>query len=291
MGDLESMTVFVQIVERGSLSAAAHHQGISPTMAGNHLRALERTLGAKLVNRTTRRLSLTDIGRDYYEQARTILHLVAAAHAGVEAAQATPRGALRIAAPVSFGTERLTPALGEFLAQYPDVSVDLVLSDRTVDLIDDGFDAAIRIGALAESGLVARPLQNYQMWICASPSYLQARGEPTEPEELRDHDCLVFSYAGGRWRFAQDDRDARVEVEGRLKVNNGQALRMAARAGLGIVMQPEVLLASDVAAGFLVRLFPGHELPSRPMNLLYLRDRHMPPKLRCFINFVTSRFG
>src|SRR5690349_21293675 len=139
MGDLESMTVFVQIVERGSLSAAAHHQGISPTMAGNHLRALERKLGAKLVNRTTRRLSLTDIGRDYYEQARTILHLVAAAHAGVEAAQAAPRGALRIAAPVSFGTERLTPALGEFLAQYPDVSVDLVLSDRTVDLIDDGF--------------------------------------------------------------------------------------------------------------------------------------------------------
>jgi DNA-binding transcriptional LysR family regulator len=261
LDDLKSMGVFVQIVDRGSLSAAAEREGISATMAGNHLRALERKLGAKLMNRTTRRHSLTDVGRTYYEQARTILQLVAQAHAGAEAVQVAPRGRLRIAAPVSFGAERLTPALGEFLGRYRDISVDLALSDRVVDLIDDGFDAAVRIGEPAENGLIARPLQHYRMWVCAAPSYLQERGTPTRPDDLRHHDCLVFSYAGGHWRFAASDQVSRININGRFQVNNGQALRIAARAGLGVILQPEALLAEDVADGRLVRLFADHDLP------------------------------
>jgi DNA-binding transcriptional LysR family regulator len=291
LDDLKSMSVFIQVVDQGSLSAAAEREGISPTMAGNHLRALERKLGAKLLNRTTRRHSLTEVGQTYYDQARTILQLVAQAHAGVEAAQAKPRGRLRITAPVSFGAERLTPALGEFLAQNREISIDLTLSDRVGDLIDDGFDAAVRIGELSDSGLVARQLQHYRMWVCAAPSYLRERGTPARPQELEGHDCLLFSYAGGQWRFGQSDRSPKVRVHGRLQVNNGQALRMAARAGLGIIMQPEVLLAEDVAEGRLVRLFSACELPGRPMNLVYLSDRQMPPKLRSFIDFVVAKFG
>ena len=291
LDDLKSMAVFVQIVDRGSLSAAAEREGMSPTMAGNHLRALERKLGATLLKRTTRRHALTEAGRGYYEKARAILQLVAEAHAGAEAIQAAPRGRLRVAAPVSFGAERLSPALEDLLARYPDIVVDLALSDRVVDLIDDGFDAAIRIGRLADSSLIARPLQDYRMWICASPSYLAARGVPTRPNELEHHACLVFSYAGREWRFSASDPALRVKVDGRIEANSGQALRMAARAGLGIIMQPEVLLAEDVADGRLVRLFGDFDLPSRPMNLVYLRDRHMTPKLRGFIDFVTDRFG
>ncbi|MBA8899606.1 LysR family transcriptional regulator [Phyllobacterium sp. P30BS-XVII] len=291
MDDLKSMAVFAQIVDLGSLSAAAEREGMSATMAGNHLRALELRVGAKLLNRTTRRHSLTDIGKTYYEQVRVILHLVAQANAGVEAAQATPRGRLRIAAPVSFGAERLTPALGEFLTQYPEISVDLALSDRTVDLIDEGFDAALRIGNLADSTLIARSLQPYRMWVCAAPSYLSKRGTPERPEDLKQHDCLVFSYAGRQWRLGLGNHPEKTAVQGRLEVNNGQALRVAACSGLGIVMQPEVLLATDVKEGTLVRLFSDHDLPSRPMNLVYLRDRQMPPKLRCFIDFVAERFG
>jgi DNA-binding transcriptional LysR family regulator len=224
LDDLKSMSVFVQVVDQGSLSAAAEREGISPTMAGNHLRALERKLGAKLLNRTTRRHSLTEVGQTYYDQAHTILQLVAQAHAGVEAAQAKPRGRLRITAPVSFGAERLTPALGEFLVQNGEISIDLTLSDRIGDLIDDGFDAAVRIGELSDSGLIAHQLQPYRMWVCAAPSYLRERGTPARPQELEGHDCLLFSYAGGQWRFGQSDRSPKVRVQGRLQVNNGQAL-------------------------------------------------------------------
>lgn len=291
MDDLRSMAVFVRTVDLGSLAAAAEREGISPTMAGNHLRSLERKLGAKLLNRTTRSHSLTEAGRSYYEKARRILDLVAEAHAGVEAEQQAARGKLRIAAPLSFGTERLAPALGEFLTCFPEISVELSLNDRLVDLVEEGFDAAFRIGALADSSLVARRLRPYRMWVCASPDYLRRQGTPERPAELAGHDCLFFSYAGGEWKFDADGKRETVAVQGRFQVNSGQALRVAARAGMGIILQPEVLLAEDVASGRLVRLFPDLEIPTRPMNLVYLRDRHMPPRLRHFIDFALQRFG
>lgn len=288
---LTSMQVFVRTVDKGSLSAAADACEMSPTMAGKHLRMLETRLGAKLLNRTTRRHSLTDFGESYYAQCQEILRLVMETEVQAQNHQVAPTGRLRITAPVSFGSEALIPGLANYLIQHPQVRVDLSLCDRTVDLVEEGFDAAIRIGALPNSGLVARSLAPYRMLACASPDYLARHGTPTRPEDLKEHHCLAFSYSAGKpWHF-QNHKDAhRVFVSGRLQVNHGQAMRTAALNGIGIVMQPAVLLKADVKAGRLVQLFQEYELPSRPMHLVYQPD-HRSPKLRSFIDFILKTFG
>ncbi|MES0151221.1 LysR family transcriptional regulator [Mesorhizobium sp. M0012] len=287
-----SMSVFVQIVEKGNLTAAASASGMSPTMVGNHLHALEKRLGTSLVNRTTRRQSLTDFGRVYYERCLEILRLVAEVDAHALANHIVPRGRLRVTAPVSFGAEGLMPVLGDYTARYPEVELDITLCDRTVDLIEEGVEAAIRIGSLPDSGLIARPLMPYRMMICASPDYIAKHGEPHRPADLAGHRCVAFRYsAESAWRMIGEEGTSRVRVSGMIQVNNGQAIRVAALNGLGVVMQPEVLLAEDVTAGRLIRLLPNYELPSRPMQIVYLRDHHMSPKLRSFIDFIADRFG
>lgn len=288
---LTSMQVFVRAVDKGSLSAAAEACGMSATMAGNHLRALETRLGTKLLHRTTRRHSLTAFGETYLARCQEILRLIADTDTQAQNQQAVPSGRLRVTAPVSFGSEALVPALADYLAQHPQVRVELALSDRTVDLVDEGFDVAIRIGTMPDSGLVARPLAPYRMMVCASPGYLQRRGTPRTPEDLAAHECLAFSpTAGTSWHLKGADGERRVTVSGQLQINHGQALRVAALNGLGIVMQPAVLLEADVAAGRLVALFPGHELGSRPMQVVYLPDQRSL-KLRSFVGFVIQRFG
>jgi DNA-binding transcriptional LysR family regulator len=290
---LESMKVYVLAVEKGSLSAAASARGISATMAGKHLQMLEQRLGMQLLQRTTRRQQLTAFGEDYYARCKEILRLVAETDTQAQDMRLAPAGTLRITAPVSFGTEALMPALADYLERYPEVSVDVSLSDRVVDLMEDGIEAAIRIGKLApDAQLVARPLAPYRSMICASPAYLARRGRPLAPAELSAHDCLSFSPAClTQWSLTRDDERAQVSVSGRVKVNNGQALRSAALHGLGIAMQPAILLEADVRAGRLVQLFPDYELGSRPMQVVYLPDRYRSPKLRSFIDFVTERFG
>lgn len=289
---LESMKVYVLAVEKGSLSAAAVACGISSTMAGNHLRVLEKRLGMGLLNRTTRRQHLTAFGEDYYVRCKEILRLVAETDAQAQNLQLAPAGKLRITAPVTFGTEALMPALSEYLDRYPQVSIDVSLSDRVVDLVEEGFEAAIRIGQLPDSALIAKSMAPYRLLICASPEYLARRGTPRKPEELAQHECLSFSPAAvAHWRLANQDGTCQVPVSGRLQVNHGQALRVAALHGMGIVLQPEILLAADVRAGRLVRLFPDHELPSRPMNVVYLPERYRSPKLRSFVDFLAERFN
>ncbi len=290
---LDSMGVYVLAVEKGSLSAAAAACGISATMAGNHLRTLEKRLGMQLLNRTTRRQQLTAFGEDYYTRCKEILRLVSETDAQAQNMQLAPAGKLRISAPVTFGTEALMPALAVYLQRYPEVSVDVALCDRVVDLVEERFEAAIRIGALPDStALIARPLAPYRLMICASPDYLARRGTPARPEELSEHECLAFSTAAlAHWRLNGAEGASRVAVSGRLQVNQGQALRVAALHGMGIVLQPAILLEADVRAGRLVQLFPGHELPSRPMSVVYLPDRYRSPKLRSFVDFLAERFG
>lgn len=288
---LDSMNVYVLTVEKGSLSAAAKASGVSATMAGNHLRMLEQRLGMQLLNRTTRRQHVTAFGADYYTRCKEILRLVAETDAQAQHLQLAPAGKLRITAPVTFGTEALMPALAEYLERYPEVSVDVTLSDRVADLVEEGFEAAIRIGQLPDSELIAKPLAPYQLMICASPGYLERRGTPARPEDLSGHECLSFSPAAlAHWRLSDDDGVCRVPVSGRLQVNHGQALRVAALHDVGIVLQAAFLLQPDVAAGRLVQLFPTHELPSRPMNVVYLQDRYRSPKLRSFVDFLVQRF-
>lgn len=291
MDVFDSMKVYVLAVEKGSLSAAAAACGISATMAGNHLRTLEKRLGMQLLQRTTRRQHLTPFGEDYYARCKEILRLVAETDAQAQNQQLAPAGRLRVAAPVTFGTEALMPALPAYLDRYPEVSIDVSLSDRVVDLVEEGFEAAIRIGPLPDSALIARPLAPYRMMVCASPGYLERRGTPQRPEDLSQHECLSFAPAALlHWRLADEEGVRRVPVSGRLQVNQGQALRVAAVHGLGIVLQPAILLDADVQAGRLVQLFPTHELPSRPMSVVYLPDRYRSAKLRSFVEFLVERF-
>ena len=288
---LDSMKVYVLAVEKGSLSAAATASDISATMAGNHLRTLEKRLGMQLLNRTTRRQHLTPFGEDYYQRCKEILRLVAETDAQAQKLQLAPAGKLRITAPVSFGTEALMPALSDYLERYPQVSIDLVLSDRVADLLEEGFEAAIRVGPVPDSALIARPLAPYRLMICASPAYLARRGTPARPDDLSQHECLSFSpSAAAHWRLEDQEHICRVPVSGRLQVNQGQALRVAALRGMGIVLQPAILLEDDVRAGRLVQLFPQHQLATRPMSVLYLPDRYRSPKLRSFVDFVVERF-
>lgn len=292
MDRLLSMEVFVAVVERGSFTAAAEAFSLSQPMVGKHIRALEQRLGARLLARTTRRQHLTEIGEQYYQRCRHILAEIRDAEIGAERLHQAPRGMLRVNAPVTFGSLRLAPVLGEFMAQYPEVSIELALSDQMVDLVEEGCDVLIRIGTLVESGLVARALAPYRMMICAAPGYLQRRGTPRSPHELAEHEWLGHSlwekHAG--WRLPVG-ADAVEPPAARFQSNNGQALRMVALQGGGIVMQPEALLSDDAAAGRLVEILADHLPPPKPMHLLYLPDRQQVPKLRAFIEFMLQRFA
>jgi DNA-binding transcriptional LysR family regulator len=293
MDRLLAMEAFVAVVDGGSLTAAAKQMGLSGPMVGKHLRALESRLGVCVLTRTTRRQNLTEAGRAYYEHCKLILSEVRVAESSVEALRAMPRGHLRISAPVSFGTTCLAPALVDYMALYPDLSVELILSDRIVDLVEDGFDVAVRIGKLPNSTLVARALAPYAMVICASPGYLARAGTPQTPADLARHQCLGFAHwrHRGGWRLGRADADAAQVPLSRFICNHGPALRMAALQGFGLVMQPRVLLAPDVAAGRLVSVLDDAVPPAMPVHLVYPRVRQQLPKLHTFVDFALERFG
>lgn len=293
MDRLVCMQVFVRVVEKGSFSATAEEFRISPTMVGKHICHLEERLGVRLLNRTTRRQSLTEVGRIYYERCKLALAEVEAADACANELQLAPRGLLRVNAPVSFGASAFIGALGDYLEQYPEVHIELALNDRVVNLVDEGYEAAIRIGSLPDSSLIARPLTPYRMVVCASPEYLDIHGTPQSPEKLAGHNCMGFIYSVSQkhWQFIDRDGTSTVQINGNLRVNNGQALKTAALRGMGIIMQPEVLLTEDIAAGRLVRILAEHELPSKAMHLVYPSNRNMTPKLKSFVEFIVERFG
>jgi DNA-binding transcriptional LysR family regulator len=284
------MEVFVAVVDAGSFTAAAEMFAMSPVMVGKHIRQLEEKLGARLLARTTRRQSLTEIGRQYAERCRQILADIKAAESGAEAMRSTPRGTLRISAPVSFGTQRLAPAMTDYLAAHPDVSLDLDLSDRMIDLVEEGYDAAIRIGELRDSTLVARPLTEYRMMLCASPEYLKQAGTPKTPEDLAHHQCLDFAPLNRRVRWNLNGTESEFPAS-RFRSNQGQALRMAALRGYGILLQSEALLGEDVASGRLVPVLEEYLPAPRPVSLVYPRDRLATPKMTTFIAFMLERFG
>nr|WKF60350.1 HTH-type transcriptional regulator DmlR [Paraburkholderia busanensis] len=293
MDRFTSMTIFARVVERGSFAAAAEGSGMTPTMVANHVRELERHLKGRLLNRTTRRHSLTELGQRYHAQCVNILALLASAELDAREMQANPRGRLRVSCPVSFGTRVLVPVLSRYLDRYPEVEVELSLSDRFVDLAEEGFDAAIRVGDLPDSGFVARLLGYSPRIACASPAYLAQQGHPREPAELAQHHCLAFMQPNGPerdWRFPRPDGNGaeRVKVRGRLDVNGGMALREAALAGIGVILQPRMILHDDLEAGRLVQLFPDWPAPTWPIHLVYLPDTRMPPKLERFIAFLAE---
>lgn len=291
---LTSMAVFVRSADLGSLTAAAATLGMSAQMAGRHIRELERRLGTPLMRRSTRRQSLTDAGRLYYEQCRRVLTEVEAAEAVVESLSAMPRGRLRLSAPVGFGASRLAPMLTGFMASHAGIEIELVLTDRFVDLIDEGFDAVIRLGPIAETSLAARKLAVHDQVVCASPAYLAAHGAPATPADLAAHTCLGFVNASGllyaTWRFSKEGADHSVRISSRFQVNDGRVLAAAAAAGHGVILQPEAVVRDHIDAGALVPILVDYTPPSRPMFLMFMAQRPQPPKLRALIDAVVTAF-
>lgn len=292
MDKLQSMSVFVRVVEQGSFTAAAETLRLSGTMIGLHIKGLEQHLGTRLLNRTTRRQSLTAFGQEYYQRCRQILADIDDAESAALNLQQSARGHLKVACPVSLGVHVLTPLLAQFLTQWPEVTVDLVLSDRALDMADEGIDVRIHIGPLEQmNSLVARPLPVYRSLVCASPAYLERAGVPASPHELQQHRCLGFAHpsAGHEWGFEQHGRAVKVPVNLVMAINNGEALRQAALKGLGIIMQPEVLLAQDVQAGKLRILLPDCTPPAKPVHILTFADRQQLPKIRLLVAFLLEQ--
>jgi DNA-binding transcriptional LysR family regulator len=293
MDKLAGMEMFVRVVEAGSFAAAAEASGVSPTMAAKHIRTIEDRLGARLLHRTTRRQHLTEVGRLYYERCKKALADVEAAESTALELHASPRGTLRVIAPVNFGTHSLVPALTEYMDRYPEVRVDLTLDDGVAALVDDGYELGIHIGDDVRGELVARPLQPYQRRLAASPAYLAKHGVPTHPRELGEHACLGLSYwRTGRWRLVGPDGETyEATFNGRFTSNQGNALRVAAVCGAGIVLQPEPLLAEALADGRLLPVLPDWSYKPTPMFLVYAPDRRPSAKLRSAIDFLLDRLG
>lgn len=292
MDVFRAMQVFVVVAQTGSMTAAAVRLGLSPAMVGQHIAALEQRLETRLLNRTTRRQSLTDFGTSYLDQCRDILERVAATEQEAEASQTQARGQLRITAPTTFGAEALLPALRRYRDLAPDVTLDIMLTDRNVDLVEEGFDIAFRIGTLPDTRLIARRLLPYRMMICATPEYLARKGWPEHPGDLAGHEAVGFTPSvRSPWKLSKGEQLVEVDPLRVVTVNNGQAVLAAARAGLGVVLQPAILIDRYVQAGELVQLFPDWELRHRSMSLLYYRDRRMTPRLRSFIAFALSEFS
>lgn len=294
MDRLTSMATFVRAADLNSFAAAAAALSMSPQMVAKHVAYLEARLGARLLNRTTRRQSLTEVGKVYYERCKLVLAEADWADAAGSDATGMPRGRLRVNAPVSFGTHTLMPLVSRYLRKHPGVEVELILADRFVDLVEEGFEAVFRTGPLVDSSLAARALRPFRLVACASPGYLKERGTPRLPEDLRAHECLGFvgsSAPATDWTFLREGREVAIRTSGRLRANNANALLAAALEGFGIAFIAEDLARSALAAGTLVRVLQDVETLSRPMHLLFQADRRQTTKLRSFIDLVVQELG
>ena len=293
MDHLTDIAVFVRVVERGSFTLAADDLSLSRAVVSKYVSRLEERLGARLMHRTTRRLSLTEAGAALFEASRGALERIEEAEAAVAQYQSAPKGRLRVSAPMSFGILHLGGAVAEFSRAFPGVAIDLRLDDRFVNLVEDGIDVAVRIGELTDSSLVARRLAKTQSVVCASPAYLAEHGEPETPEDLAGHSCLLYAYLSSAnvWRFqGPDGRDIPVAVSGPLRANNGILLADAAAAGHGIVMGPSFYVAARIRTGELKRILVPYRLPELGIHAVYPQREYVPPKVRAFVDFLAERF-
>jgi DNA-binding transcriptional LysR family regulator len=295
MDRLAGMKVFVKAAELGSFAAVADALEMSPQMVAKHIAALESRLGTALINRTTRRQHLTAIGRSYYERCRVVLSEVEEADAVVLNMQATPSGIIRVNAPVTFGSYALAPFITRYLATWPEVQVELTLSDRIINPGEEEAEVIIRIGELADSSMVAWPLSPYRLIACAAPSYIQQHGLPLAPSDLQHHACLVYGLWSAampcRWMFRKEGKTEEVRPEGRLRSNDWKALMHAALEGYGVTLGPEDVLKEEINKGRLVRVLPDYEGPSRPMHVLVPSARKQTAKIRCFVEALRGEFA
>ncbi|MCD7060548.1 LysR family transcriptional regulator [Pelagibacterium xiamenense] len=290
--DLARIRAFVQVYDAGGFSAAARIHGRSKALLSKYVTDLEEYLGVRLMNRTTRKLSLTEAGEAYYREVNQILSQLDDLDATISDQTAAPRGVLRVSAPRNFGEQMLVDPLFAFVAQHPDVTLDLRLEDRMVDLVDEGIDLALRISAMADSSLIARKIAETSVRICAAPSVIKAFGVPKSPEALRGLPCIVDTNMTGQanWRFIEDGRTVSIHVDGQVKVNSPVAVLIAAQKGLGFALLPSFLADSAIAEGTLVPVLQDY-LPYRAfLQAVYPHRRHLSGKVRALIDFLVAWF-
>jgi DNA-binding transcriptional LysR family regulator len=289
MDRLTSLTTFVRVVDSGGFSAAGRRLNMSTTMVSNHVQALEDRLGARLLNRTTRKVSLTEVGKAYYDRCTQILADLEQADDVAGALQSTPRGTLRIYTATHI-VQFVAPVVADFLKQFSGVKVDLTIGERTVDMIDEGFDIAIRLTPPPDSSLIVRSLATWRHVLCCSPDYLEKHGPPKQLSELADHNCVrhaLYPY-GEEWRFAdRKGAPASVRVSGNLISNSGETLRRAALQGVGISLAAGFLVADDLESGRLVRLLSEYRPVELSMNAVYPHRHHLSAKVRSFIDLLA----
>ena len=294
MDRLQAITAFVQVVETGSFARAAERMQRSVSSVSRQVADLEAHLDARLLNRTTRRLSLTEAGRSFFERSVQLLADLAEAEESASSGAARPRGTLRITAAITFGIRHLAPVVAEFIVRHPELRLDLDLSDSARDLVDEGFDVALRIGSIGSQNVVGRRVSSTRMVCCAAPAYLQRAGTPRTPEELATHACLTYEYlpAGRQWMFRDGEgRERAVRVSGPVHANNGRFLERLAAAGVGIVFEPDFIVGPEVRSGALVPILQAFMPPESPIFVAYASRRHLSAKVRAFADFLAERLA
>jgi len=293
MDRFENMNTFIRVVEAGSISGAADRLDVAKSAVSRRLKELEEHLGVELFHRTTRKMNLTDTGRAFYHQSVRILDDVLEAELATSQAHGTLKGSLKIALPSTFGLMHMGPAINEFLREHPQIEFDLDFNDREVDLIQEGFDLAIRIANLPASSLIARRLAPVQTVICASPQYLEENGEPQTPDDLIDHRCLVYSLLSDYdyWNLSDSSgREVRVKIHPYLKASTGDYLRDAAVAGVGIILEPSFIAYKEIERGALVPILTDYQPPKIDAYAIYPQTRHLSRRVRAFVDFLVKRF-
>jgi DNA-binding transcriptional LysR family regulator len=295
MDQLKTMETFVQVVRTRSFSVAARELGFSRALVTKHVQSLEEHLGARLLNRTTRSINLTEIGAEYYDFCRRILAEIGEEARSLQDLQKEPRGSLRILAPKSFGTLHLCETIAAFGQRYPEIRTTLVLDDSSVrgpDLVENAFDVAVRLAAISDSSLIVRKLASLRWVVVAAPAYLARRPAPKTPDDLAEHNCLTHLTIGADrlWRFQEGRKSTAVKVQGSFAANSVIALQHAARVGIGITALPTYCIAEDLASGALTQLLPSYTMPDRPLYVVYPYGTLPTKKVRLFVEFLADWF-
>lgn len=293
MLDINDMLIFAHVVKARSFSGAAQRLGQSRSRVSKAVARLETALGVVLLHRSTRRLGLTEVGEAYFEHCERIVDELALADNTVHRLYQAPRGTLKVSASVAFGTLHVAPALPSFMAQFPELKVDMAISDRLVDLVDEGYDLALRITPAPDDHLVARRLAPIRRKVCGSPDYLARHGLPRRPEDLEHHNCLDYTHMStqGEWRLQGPAGDMAIPVSGSLRINDDEALSQAVVGGLGLALLPTFIIGRELQAGRLIEVLPGYVPVERFLYAVHWPNRHLPPKVRVFIDYLLQRFG
>jgi len=291
MDDLKRMVIFAHVVEAGSFSGAARRLGVAKSAVSKHVSLLEQSIGVRLLNRNTRSLSMTDAGEGYYQRCAKMVEVVEDARQCISSSQDEPRGTLRISCPASFGIDYIAPLLNEYLQNFTSLSAELLLDDNVIDMTEQGIDVAIRVGWLADSGLRAKKLKDVRRLLCASPAYLERYGTPEKPEAIAQHQCVIFTLLPTPWqyKFTKNNKSKTIQIKGRLKTNNGNAVRALVLEGAGIAALSDFLIREDLDKGDLIQLLPDYHIADAGIYAVYQNQHLQHPKIRTFIDFLADR--